>query len=161
MSVGEYSAKFEELIRYFPYAELELYGRSKCVKFEMGLRPELRVTFGHEEISDFPTLVNKCRMCEDNVRMREAAARKENPPRHYGPQRNFSHGKGKGKMFQEERKPYSPPTGSRSHTLLGFSLERELSRLSESGLAWARVGSPERELARLSEKSDILERSRL
>ncbi|KAF1873986.1 hypothetical protein Lal_00041426 [Lupinus albus] len=25
----------------------------------------------------------------------------------------------------------------------GFSLERELFRLSESGLAWARVGSPE------------------
>ncbi|KAF1899019.1 hypothetical protein Lal_00019140 [Lupinus albus] len=32
----------------------------------MGLRPELRVTFGHEEISDFPTLVNKCRIYEDN-----------------------------------------------------------------------------------------------
>ncbi|KAF1859066.1 hypothetical protein Lal_00000891 [Lupinus albus] len=29
--------------------------------------------------------------------------------------------------------------------LARFSLERKLSRLSESGLAWARVGSPERE----------------
>ncbi|KAF1887829.1 hypothetical protein Lal_00023837 [Lupinus albus] len=120
MSVGEYSAKFEELIRYCPYAELELDGRSKCVKFEMGLRPELRVTFGHEEISDFPTLVNKCRIYEDNVRRRDAAAREDNPPKHYGPQRNFSHGKGKGRMFQEERKPYSPPTSSRGNTSHGM-----------------------------------------
>ncbi|KAF1879968.1 hypothetical protein Lal_00022093 [Lupinus albus] len=114
------TTKFEELIRYCPYAELELDGRSKCVKFEMGLRPDLRVTFGHEEISDFPTLVNKCRMYENNVRRRDAAARKDNPPKHYGPQRNFSHGKGKGKMFQEERKPYSPPTGSRGNTSHGL-----------------------------------------
>ncbi|KAF1899604.1 hypothetical protein Lal_00019732 [Lupinus albus] len=119
MSVGEYAAKFEELIRYCPYAELELDGRSKCVKFEMGLKPELRVTFGHEEISDFPTLVNKCRMYEDNVRVRDAAASKGNPPRHYGPQRNFSHEKRKGKVFQEERKPYSPPTSGRGYTSHG------------------------------------------
>ncbi|KAF1892042.1 hypothetical protein Lal_00036395 [Lupinus albus] len=115
MSMGEYSARFEELIRYCPYAELELDGRSKCVKFEMRLRPELIVTFGYEEIFDFPTLVNKCRMYEDNVWMRDAAARKENLPRHYGPQRNFSHGKGKGKVFHEEWKPYSPPTSSWGH----------------------------------------------
>ncbi|KAF1864384.1 hypothetical protein Lal_00022042 [Lupinus albus] len=120
MSVGEYSAKFEELIRYCPYVELELDGRSKCVKFEMGLRPELRVTFGHEEISDFPTLVNKCRMYEDNVRRRDTAARKDNPSKHYGPQRSFSHGKGKGRMFQEEWKSYSPPTGSQGNTPHGL-----------------------------------------
>ncbi|KAF1863173.1 hypothetical protein Lal_00012483 [Lupinus albus] len=120
MSVGEYSAKLEELIRYCPYVELELDGRSKCVKFEMGLRPELRVTFGHEEISDFPTLVNKCRMYENNVRRSDAVGRKDNPPKHYGPQRNFAHGKGKGKMFQEERKPYSPPTGSRGNISHGL-----------------------------------------
>ncbi|KAF1872017.1 hypothetical protein Lal_00012237 [Lupinus albus] len=119
MSVGEYAAKFEELIWYCPYVELELDGRSKCVKFEMGLKPELRVTFGHEEISDFPTLANKCRMYEDNVRVRDAVICKGNPPRHYGPQRNFSHGKGKGKVLQEERKPYSPPTGSRGYTSHG------------------------------------------
>ncbi|KAF1877046.1 hypothetical protein Lal_00033599 [Lupinus albus] len=35
------------------------------------------------------------------------------------------------------------------------------SRLSESCLAWARVASPERELSRLGEKSDILDLSRL
>ncbi|KAF1870575.1 hypothetical protein Lal_00025791 [Lupinus albus] len=120
MTVGEYSAKFEDLIWYCPYAELELDGRSKCVKFEMGLRPELRVTFGHEEISDFPTLVNKCRMYENNVRRRDIAAKKDNPPKHYGPQRNFSHGKRKGKMFQEERKPYSPPTSSRGNISPGL-----------------------------------------
>ncbi|KAF1868089.1 hypothetical protein Lal_00034031 [Lupinus albus] len=137
-------------------AKLWLEYISKCVKFEMGLRPELRVTFGHEEISDFPTLVNKCRMSEDNVRMRDAAAF------HYGPQRNFSHGKGKGKVFQEERKPYSPPTSSLGHTSHGPKTHTNAggSRLnSQSLFTWEGeiqdyTGgfSPERELSRLGEK---------
>ncbi|KAF1883528.1 hypothetical protein Lal_00002592 [Lupinus albus] len=60
MSVGDYEAKFEELPRYCPYYELEVDGRSKSAKFEFGLKPKLKMIFGHQEISDFPTLVNKC-----------------------------------------------------------------------------------------------------
>ncbi|KAF1859073.1 hypothetical protein Lal_00000899 [Lupinus albus] len=62
MSVGEYAAKFEELARFCPYSELEVDGRSKCSKFESGLRPKLKRMFRHQEIADFATLVNKCRM---------------------------------------------------------------------------------------------------
>ncbi|KAF1898408.1 hypothetical protein Lal_00042100 [Lupinus albus] len=119
MSVGDYATKFEELARFCPYAKLEMDGRSKCVKFESGLKPKLKSIFGHQEIVDFPTLVNKCRVYEDDLAADEAATSKVIPPKHFGPQRNFSHEKGKGKAFQEERKPYSPPMDNRGYTSHG------------------------------------------
>ncbi|KAF1881609.1 hypothetical protein Lal_00039825 [Lupinus albus] len=115
MSVGDYAAKFEELAQFCPYAELEMDGRSKCAKFESGLKPKLKSMFGHQEIIDFPTLVNKCSVYEDDFEADEAATSRVVPPKHFGPQRNFPLGKGKGKAFHEERKPYSPPTGNRSY----------------------------------------------
>ncbi|KAF1888512.1 hypothetical protein Lal_00011285 [Lupinus albus] len=108
----DYAAKFEELARFGPYYELEVDGRSKCSKFESGLKPKLKMTFGHQEISNFPTLVNKCRMYEDDMKADEVATAKSIPPKNFGPQGNLMHGKGKGKVFQEERKPYSPPTAN-------------------------------------------------
>ncbi|KAF1883494.1 hypothetical protein Lal_00044345 [Lupinus albus] len=66
----------------------------------------------HQEISDFATLVNKCRMVEDDMKADDVMTPKPLPLKHSGPQRNFSHEKGKGKVFQEERRPYSRPKGS-------------------------------------------------
>ena len=37
----------------------------KCIKFENGLRNELRKAVGILEIADFPTLIHKCRFLED------------------------------------------------------------------------------------------------
>ncbi|MCI80324.1 GRAS family transcription factor, partial [Trifolium medium] len=34
----------------------------KCVKFESGLRPDIKHLIGFSEIRDFPTLVNKSRI---------------------------------------------------------------------------------------------------
>ncbi|KAF1894559.1 hypothetical protein Lal_00009369 [Lupinus albus] len=68
MSVGEYAVKFEELARFCPYSELEVDGRSKCSKFESGLRSKLKRMFRHQEIADFATLVNKCWMYEDDLK---------------------------------------------------------------------------------------------
>ncbi|KAF1855704.1 hypothetical protein Lal_00014650 [Lupinus albus] len=73
----------------------------------------------HQEISDFATLVNKCRMVEDDMKADDVMTPKPLPPKHSGPQRNFSHEKGMGKVFQEERRPYSRPTGSRGYTSHG------------------------------------------
>ncbi|KAF1898502.1 hypothetical protein Lal_00032082 [Lupinus albus] len=112
MLVGEYASMFEELTRYCPYYELEANIRSKCVKFEIGLKPELKTMFGHQKISDFPTLVNKCRMYEDDMKANDVAMNKANPLRNFGPRRNYMQGRGKGKAFHEERKPYAPPTGN-------------------------------------------------
>ncbi|MCI40221.1 cellular nucleic acid-binding protein [Trifolium medium] len=36
----------------------------KCVKSENGLRPDIKQLIGFSEIRDFPTLVNKCRICD-------------------------------------------------------------------------------------------------
>nr|XP_027186625.1 uncharacterized protein LOC113784598 [Cicer arietinum] len=59
MSVAEYAAKFKELSRYYPLYVGEAGEKSKCIKFEMGLRPEIKKQVGMQEIRDFSTLVNK------------------------------------------------------------------------------------------------------
>ncbi|KAF1898788.1 hypothetical protein Lal_00035547 [Lupinus albus] len=106
MSVEEYAAKFEELARFCPYSELEVDGRSKCSKFESGLKPKLKRMFGHQEIADFATLVNKCRMYEDNLKAVEVVTPETNFPRDYGPQRNHRQGRGKERV-EDDRKPYA------------------------------------------------------
>ncbi|CAL0305282.1 unnamed protein product [Lupinus luteus] len=120
MTVGEYAAKFEELAKYCPYYDLDSDGRSKCAKFESGLMPELKMMFGHQEINDFPTLVNKCRMFEDDMKAMDVALRNVNPQRNFGPQRNQMQGKGKGKMFYDNKKPYTPPSGYRGPSSQGL-----------------------------------------
>ncbi|MCI78198.1 hypothetical protein A2U01_0099468, partial [Trifolium medium] len=40
----------------------------KCVKFENGLRPDIKQLIGFSEIRDFPTLVNKNRICDKDSR---------------------------------------------------------------------------------------------
>ncbi|KAF1877110.1 hypothetical protein Lal_00033560 [Lupinus albus] len=124
MSVGEYAAKFEELARFCPYAELEVDGKSKCSKFESGLKPKLKSMSGHQEIADFATLVNKCRMYEDDLAADEVATPKVIPPKNFEPQRNFSHGKGKGKGFLLLPLAFSvlllPPWKARSLVLNSF-----------------------------------------
>ncbi|KAF1884377.1 hypothetical protein Lal_00033553 [Lupinus albus] len=115
MSVGEYAAKFEELARFCPYSELEVDGRSKCSKFESGLRPKLKIMFGHQEIADFATLVNKCRMYEDNLKADELETPETDIPRDYGPQRNHRQGRGKERV-EDDRKPYAATTAHRDRS---------------------------------------------
>ncbi|KAF1869337.1 hypothetical protein Lal_00018430 [Lupinus albus] len=118
MSVGEYAAKFEELDLFCPYSELEVDGRSKCFKFESGLRPKLKRMFEYQEIADFATLVNKCRMYEDNLKGDVVATPKSISPRNYGPQRNHMQGRGKERV-EDDRKPYTAPTGHRDRNFQG------------------------------------------
>ncbi|MCI65542.1 cellular nucleic acid-binding protein, partial [Trifolium medium] len=40
----------------------------KCVKFENRLRPDIKQFIGFSEIRDFPTLVNKTRICDKDSR---------------------------------------------------------------------------------------------
>ncbi|KAF1892983.1 hypothetical protein Lal_00039296 [Lupinus albus] len=95
MSVGEYATKFEELARFCPYTELEVDGRSKCFKFESGLRPKL-----------------KRMMFEDNLKANKVATPKSISPRDYGTQRNHMQGRGKERV-EDDRKPYAAPIGHR------------------------------------------------
>ncbi|KAF1894626.1 hypothetical protein Lal_00033684 [Lupinus albus] len=108
-SLAQNDAKFEELAKYYPYYELDADGRSKCAKFEVGLKPELKMMFGHQEITDFPTLVNKCRMYEDYRKVRDTFVHKVNPPRNFGPQRNFISQGSKPPTFPRGQQLNSPP----------------------------------------------------
>ncbi|MCI58496.1 GRAS family transcription factor, partial [Trifolium medium] len=56
MSVSEYAAKFEELCRFARHYNTMEAEEDKCVKFENGLKPDIKQLFGFNEIRDFPTL---------------------------------------------------------------------------------------------------------
>ncbi|KAI5443665.1 hypothetical protein KIW84_012350 [Lathyrus oleraceus] len=69
-SVTEYAAKFTELSKYYtPYDEAT--GEfSKCVKFENGLRPEIKQAIGYQRIRVFSDLVDCCRIFEQDTKAR-------------------------------------------------------------------------------------------
>jgi len=67
----------------------------KCIKFENGLRDELRKVVGILEIIDFPTLIHKCRFLEDFEN------NQNNKPKYFGPQTN--------KNKSNEGKSYNRP----------------------------------------------------
>jgi len=71
MSVGEYAAKFDELSKFCPYFHDRVDERFCCSKFESGLRPDIKQAVGYLEISSFPTLVNRCRIYEDDTKARQ------------------------------------------------------------------------------------------
>ncbi|MCI44153.1 hypothetical protein A2U01_0065392, partial [Trifolium medium] len=50
MSVTEYAAKFEEFCRFAPHYNTVEVEEDKCVKFENGLRPDIKQFIGFNEI---------------------------------------------------------------------------------------------------------------
>ncbi|KAF1893032.1 hypothetical protein Lal_00024152 [Lupinus albus] len=54
-----------------------------------------------------------------NMKADGVVTSKSIPPKDFGPQRKFVHGRGKDKMFREERKPYFPPFGTQGYTSHG------------------------------------------
>ncbi|MCI43886.1 GRAS family transcription factor, partial [Trifolium medium] len=70
MSVSDYAAKFEDLCRFAPHYNTMESEEDKCVKFENGLRLDIKQLIGFSEIRDFPTLVNKSRICDKDSRVK-------------------------------------------------------------------------------------------
>ncbi|GAU33555.1 hypothetical protein TSUD_143470, partial [Trifolium subterraneum] len=64
MSVAEYAAKFESLCAFSPHYNTPEAENDKCVKFESGLRPDIKHIIGFAEIRNFTTLVAKARICD-------------------------------------------------------------------------------------------------
>ncbi|XP_058777195.1 uncharacterized protein LOC131651555 [Vicia villosa] len=58
-TVGEYIARFQELIKYYPHYNTTNAEKSKCLKFVNGLRPKIKKAIGYQKISHFAELVNK------------------------------------------------------------------------------------------------------
>ncbi|KAK2444363.1 cleavage and polyadenylation specificity factor subunit [Trifolium repens] len=64
LSVAEYATKFEDICRFCPhYNTVEAEG-DRCVKFESGLRPDLKQLVSILEIRNFANLVNKSNICD-------------------------------------------------------------------------------------------------
>ncbi|GAU51866.1 hypothetical protein TSUD_416500 [Trifolium subterraneum] len=57
MSVAEYAAKFESLCAFSPHYNTPEAENDKCVKFESGLRPDIKHIIGFAEIRNFTTLL--------------------------------------------------------------------------------------------------------
>jgi len=45
--VTEYAAKFVELVKFYPHYNAETTEFSKCIKFEIGLRAEIKRANGY------------------------------------------------------------------------------------------------------------------
>jgi hypothetical protein len=104
MSVGDYTTKFEALIRFCPHystAEAEL---SKCVKFEDGLRPEIKQFIAYRQIRRFSDLVDACRIYEKSSQERS---------NHYKPLSEKKHlGQNRGKPYdRRDQKSKSATAG--------------------------------------------------
>lgn len=72
LTLDEYAAKFEELVQFCSHYNNAVVKESKCIKFESGLRPEIKQGIGYQEICRFPILVNKCKIFDEDCRARIA-----------------------------------------------------------------------------------------
>ncbi|XP_050877790.1 uncharacterized protein LOC127081589 [Lathyrus oleraceus] len=93
MIVVEYAMKFEELVKFCPHYHNVVVEESKCVKFESGLRLEIK-GISYQEICKFPTLVKKYKIYDENNKAKSA---------HY---KSLSERRGKN---QNRGKSYSAP----------------------------------------------------
>ncbi|GAU37338.1 hypothetical protein TSUD_395190 [Trifolium subterraneum] len=66
MSVADYAAKFDSLGVFSPHYNTPEAENDKCVKFESGLRPDIKHIIGFAEIRNFTTLVAKTRICDED-----------------------------------------------------------------------------------------------
>jgi hypothetical protein len=96
MTVTEYAAKFVELAKFYPHYTVENAEFSKCIKFENGLRSDIKQAIGYQQIRDFSVLVSSCRIYEEDTRA------------HY---KIVNEKRGKGQ--QSRPNPYSAPADKR------------------------------------------------
>ena len=66
--IAEYAARYEELVKFYPHYNDLAAEVSKCIKFENRLRPEIKQGIGYLHICQFPELVNKCRIFDQDSR---------------------------------------------------------------------------------------------
>ncbi|KAL4350430.1 hypothetical protein AHAS_Ahas10G0141200 [Arachis hypogaea] len=69
MTIVEYTSKFEELCRFSRISQgtSESYVGWKCVKYEVGLREDIRCVVAPLEIRRFSEFLNKARVVEEHA----------------------------------------------------------------------------------------------
>ncbi|XP_058761999.1 uncharacterized protein LOC131635393 [Vicia villosa] len=86
--------RLEVVGEFYLHYNAETAEFSKCIKFENGLRPEIKRAIGYQQIRRFPELVNSCRIYEEDNKAHSAYFK--------------SHNEKKGRN-QDHGKPYSAP----------------------------------------------------
>ena len=89
MTVDEYATKFVELLEFSSYYRHNEDERTICMRFEDGLRPEIKLAFCHQDFDNLATLVIKCRTYEEVLKAKEAdEGRSRTAPIGLGPVRD-------------------------------------------------------------------------
>ncbi|XP_027348049.1 uncharacterized protein LOC113859487 [Abrus precatorius] len=102
MTVGEYAAKFQELMKHWPHYQHGVGEEDLCAQFEHGLRLDIRAVVSVFQLTDLPTLVSKSRIFEANSRGKTVDTRGVSPVRQDRRTPRFSRG------------PYSVSNSSKS-----------------------------------------------
>ncbi|XP_050896157.1 uncharacterized protein LOC127102880 [Lathyrus oleraceus] len=66
LSITEYAAKFTESAKLYPHYDGANAEFSKCIKFENGLRLEIKKAVGYQKIRVFADLIDSCRIFEED-----------------------------------------------------------------------------------------------
>ncbi|XP_027346072.1 uncharacterized protein LOC113857937 [Abrus precatorius] len=82
MTVEEYAAKFQELMKYWPHYWHGDGEEDLCSQFENGLRSDIRAAVSIFQLTDLPILVSKSRIFEANTRKKTVDTRGAGPVRH-------------------------------------------------------------------------------
>jgi len=106
MSVTEYAAKFVELAKFYPHYTPETAEFSKCIKFENGLRAEIKRAIGYHKIRIFSELVSSCRIYEEDTKAHYKAGNERKGNRKHSRPKPYSAPADKGKQrVNDERRP--------------------------------------------------------
>ncbi|XP_057418806.1 uncharacterized protein LOC130737159 [Lotus japonicus] len=111
MTIGQYAVKFEELAQFHPSYRDAANENSKCIKFENGLRPDIKAAIGYQQIRNFYTLVDKCRIFENDDKQRKEYLKT------LGPQKNFRGGIDKKKPVQKAFRSQSSSSSEKNKIL--------------------------------------------
>ena len=65
MTLADYTAKFENLCKFSSIYKRNPDEPWKCLRYQSGLRGEVKAAIAPMEIRSFSTMVNKCRVIED------------------------------------------------------------------------------------------------
>ncbi|XP_027357506.1 uncharacterized protein LOC113866906 [Abrus precatorius] len=125
--MGEYVAKSQELMKYWPHYQHGDGEEDLCAQFEHGLRPDIRAAISVFQLIDLSTLVSKSRIFEANSKGKTVHTRGAGPVRQdrrsprfsKGPYLGSSHSYSRGTSSQERSNGTGSGSGSGTGSFRG------------------------------------------
>lgn len=101
----EYAAKFVELVKYYSHYNEATAEFSKGIKFENGMRPEIKRAIGYQKICKFLELVDCCSIYEEDSKARYKIMNERRDRQHhnYGKPYNAPTNKGRQRVVGDKR----------------------------------------------------------